>query len=78
MAGLGHILRVMNRYREKRTITLDARTWKDLDRLVKAGHFTFASRAIDVAVAELVAKLEREGKLGSATAQAQEEEKKET
>lgn len=74
MAGLSHILRVMNRYREKRTITLDARTWKDLDRLVKAGHFSFASRAIDAAVAELVAKLEREGKLGPATVQEQKDE----
>jgi|GEM_PF-2292947 hypothetical protein len=74
MSGLSHIMRRMNRYRERRTVTLDKRTWQNLDRLVKAGHFTFASRAIDVAVEEYVKRLEQEGKLEPAAAQEPEKE----
>ncbi len=52
-----------NRYREKKYVTPDKATWRALERLVRAGLFRFPSRAMDEAVADLVRKYERLGKL---------------
>ena len=52
-----------HRYRKNRLFTLDNRTTAALDRLVRAGLFRNASRAVDAAVAAYVAELEARGEL---------------
>ena len=65
MCGVHRILRGMaqHRYRNRRIFTVERATEEALERLVRAGLYRNASRAVDAAVALLLAQHMRRGEV---------------